>query len=152
MSRRPTAETPRRGIALEVDYVPRRRKSDREARAGASATRSVHPHAKVRSAVSQCAQVMEHIIVSVANRVEVQCRRKDEADATHHAPIMWSSHVELTLNLPAAVSIDDGRGGRLSTFEPVRTASRDHDSAHRGGRHGCRAATPRLTTRAASHE
>ena len=60
-------------LLFEVDYVPCRRKS----RSGGKGKRVRQrlftlTHAKkVRGAVSQCAQVMEHIIVSVANRVEV---------------------------------------------------------------------------------
>ena len=40
----------------------------------------------MRGAVSQCAQVMEHVIVSVANRVEVYSVEGQGDEADRHAP------------------------------------------------------------------
>ena len=78
-------------LLFEVDYVPCRRKSRSggKGRGVGHAPRFTLTHAKkVRGAVSQCAQVMEHIIVSVANRVEVYSVEGKEMKqiATHHAP------------------------------------------------------------------
>ena len=77
-------------LLFEVDYVPCRRKSRSggKGRGVGHAPRFTLTHAKkVRGAVSQCAQVMEHIIVSVANRVEVYSVEGKEMKqiATHHA-------------------------------------------------------------------
>ena len=71
--------------------MPCRRKSRSggKGRGVGHAPRFTLTHAKkVRGAVSQCAQVMEHIIVSVANRVEVYSVEGKEMKqiATHHAP------------------------------------------------------------------
>ena len=71
--------------------MPCRRKSRSggKGRGVGHAPRFTLTHAKkVRGAVSQCAQVMEHVIVSVANRVEVYSVEGKEMKqiATHHAP------------------------------------------------------------------
>lgn len=79
-------------LLFEVDYVPCRRKSRQlggKGRAVGHAPRFTLTHAKkVRGAVSQITQVMEHIIVSVANRVEIYAVEGAELKqiATHHAP------------------------------------------------------------------
>jgi hypothetical protein len=122
-------------LLFEVDYVPCRRKSRSggKGRGVGHAPRFTLTHAKkVRGAVSQCAQVMEHIIVSVANRVEVYSVEGKEMKqiATHHAPhyvVRVSVEVDLELARGAWRSGLGGRatsypgmtavGGRLSMFE-----------------------------------
>ena len=93
-------------LLFEVDYVPCRRKSRSggKGRGVGHAPRFTLTHAKkVRGAVSQCAQVMEHIIVSVANRVEVySVEGKDMKQiATHHAPhyVVASQRLEFNFNV-----------------------------------------------------
>ena len=86
-------------LLFEVDYVPCRRKSRSggKGRGVGHAPRFTLTHAKkVRGAVSQCAQVMEHIIVSVANRVEVYSVEGKEMKqiATHHAQELGVLHLK----------------------------------------------------------